>query len=66
MPRAVDDPKQLRDGEAKIQQLGNEKQHDCLGLMAQHSDDSEGHAREVAVSVAHKHFGGVGIMFEQC
>lgn len=65
MTRTRDQPKQLRDGIAKVEDLRDQKQDKRLAEVAEDTDHDEYHAREVAVCVSHKGTGRVPVIPEE-
>lgn len=66
MARTRHKPKQLWDGIYKVEDLRDKQQDESLAEVAQYADHDENHTREVAVSVAYKHAGGVPIIPKKC
>jgi hypothetical protein len=63
--RAGDEAEELRSGVEKVEELGNEKEAECLGEVAEDTDDGKDHSGEVAVGVTDEYLGGIPVMVEE-
>ena len=65
MPRALNDSKQLWEGQNEIDYLRHEKEQHSLAKVTQDAYNGKRHAREVAISVANEHFRWERIVLHQ-